>query len=220
MDFVDGNISVLAPNTTVYGNFVVDSSVPNITLGTVANVRIAGGTSGQVLTTNGSSGLSWTTVSLATLANTTSNVNIPTAAGNVNISVGGTANVVAVTATGANIAGTANVTGVTSTPVVHESSAALGAGSAINVSSAAVFSKTITAATTFTVTNVPASGKVASFILDLTNGGAFAVTWWAGMKWASGTSPSLTVSGRDVLGFFTYDGGTIWTGLLLGRDVK
>lgn len=220
MNFVDGNISVLAPNTTVYGNFVVDSTVPNITLGTVANVRIAGGTSGQVLTTNGSSGLSWTSVSLATIANTTSNVNIPTAAGNVNISVGGTANVVAVTATGANIAGTANVTGVTSTPVVHESSVALGAGSAINVSSAAVFSKTVTAATTFTVTNVPASGKVASFILDLTNGGAFAVTWWAGTKWASGTSPSLTVSGRDVLGFFTYDGGTTWTGLLLGRDVK
>lgn len=40
------------------------------------------------------------------------------------------------------------------------------------------------------------------------------------MKWAGGTAPTLTASGRDALGFYTYDGGTTWTGLVLGKDIK
>lgn len=102
---------------------------------------------------------------------------------------------------------------------VFEKAAAV-AAYAIDVSKASVFTKTISGATTFTVSNVPASGAVASFILDLTNGGSATVTWWSGMKWAGGTAPTLTASGRDVLGFFTHDGGTTWTGLLLAKDVK
>jgi len=82
------------------------------------------------------------------------------------------------------------------------------------------FTKTISGATTFTVSNVPPSGTVASFILDITNGGSATVNWWSGVKWPYGTAPSLTVSGRDSLGFYTYDGGTTWTGLLLGKDIK
>lgn len=94
------------------------------------------------------------------------------------------------------------------------------AASDINLSTANYFTRTISTTTTLTVSNVPASGTAASFILDLTNGGAATVNWWTGVKWASGTAPSLTAAGRDVLGFFTHDGGTTWTGLLLGRDVK
>jgi hypothetical protein len=82
------------------------------------------------------------------------------------------------------------------------------------------FTKTITTTTTFTVTNTPTTGIVGSFILDLTNGGAFTITWWSGVKWASGTAPTLTASGRDCLGFFTHDGGATWTGLLLGKDIR
>lgn len=83
-----------------------------------------------------------------------------------------------------------------------------------------VFTKTISGATTLTVSNVPATGTAASFILDLTNGGSAAITWWSGVKWAGGTVPTMTAAGRDVLGFFTHDGGTTWTGLVLGKDVK
>jgi hypothetical protein len=83
-----------------------------------------------------------------------------------------------------------------------------------------IFTKTISGTTTLTVSNVPASGTAASFILDLTNGGSAAITWWAGIKWPGGAVPVLTASGRDVLGFYTHDGGTIWTGLVLGKDVK
>lgn len=94
------------------------------------------------------------------------------------------------------------------------------AASNIDLSLGNYFSKTISGTTTFTVSNVPTTGTAASFILDLTNGGSATINWWTGVKWAGGTAPSLTTSGRDVLGFFTYDGGTTWTGLVLGKDVK
>ena len=94
------------------------------------------------------------------------------------------------------------------------------AANAIDLSLGNYFSKTISSLTTLTVNNIPASGTVASFILDLTNGGAFIVTWWTGVKWAGGTAPVLTASGRDVLGFFTSDNGATWTGILMSKDVK
>lgn len=90
----------------------------------------------------------------------------------------------------------------------------------VDISLGNYFTKTITAISTLTVSNVPITGTVASFILDLTNGGAFAITWWANMKWASGTAPTLTASGRDLLGFFTHDAGTTWNGLVLAKDIK
>lgn len=100
-----------------------------------------------------------------------------------------------------------------------ETKVAVGA-SDIDLSAGNFFSKTISGTTTFTVSNVPSTGTAISFVLDLTNGGSAAITWWSGMKWTGGIAPTLTSSGRDVLGFFTHDGGTIWSGLLLGRDVK
>lgn len=92
------------------------------------------------------------------------------------------------------------------------------AASAIDLNTASFFTKTIAANTTFTIANTPAAGRVASFILELTNGGAFTVTWWAGVKWAGGVVPTLTVSGVDILGFYTTDGGTTWRGMMLARD--
>lgn len=102
---------------------------------------------------------------------------------------------------------------------LREVKAAISA-SAIDLATANYFSKTISGTTTFTVSNVPTTGTASSFILDLTNGGSATVNWWSGVKWAGGTAPTLTSSGRDVLGFFTYDGGTTWSGFVLGKDVK
>lgn len=94
------------------------------------------------------------------------------------------------------------------------------AGNDIDVSSSNHFKKTITAATTFTVSGVSPAGTISSFILDLINGGAFTVTWFAGIKWAAGTAPTLTASGRDSLGFYTDDGGATWTGVVIAKDAK
>ena len=90
----------------------------------------------------------------------------------------------------------------------------------IDAATGAVFSKTISTTTTFTVSNVASSGSVTSFILELTNGGSAAITWWSGIKWAGGTVPTLTASGVDLLGFYTRDGGTTWRGLVLAKDSK
>lgn len=89
----------------------------------------------------------------------------------------------------------------------------------IDLTQANVYTKTITGATTFTVSNVAAIGSVNSFILELTNAGTN-ITWWAGVKWAGGTKPTLTTSGVDILGFYTYDGGVTWRGMVLAKDSK
>lgn len=82
------------------------------------------------------------------------------------------------------------------------------------------FTKTISGATTFTVTNVPSAGTAVSFILELTKAGSAAITWFSGVKWAGGTPPTLTASGVDVLGFYSHNGGTTWRGMMLAKDSK
>ena len=91
---------------------------------------------------------------------------------------------------------------------------------AIDLATGNLFTKTISGATTFTVSNVPTTGNAASFILELTNAGFAAITWFSGVKWAGGTAPTLTASGVDVLGFYSHDGGTTWRGFLLSKDSK
>lgn len=90
----------------------------------------------------------------------------------------------------------------------------------IDLATGNLFTKTISAATTLTVSNVPTTGTAASFILELTNAGSAAITWFSGVKWAGGTAPTLTASGVDVLGFYSHDGGTTWRGMLLAKDSK
>lgn len=94
------------------------------------------------------------------------------------------------------------------------------AASDIDLNSGNYFTRTISGATTLTVSNVPASGTTAAFVLELTNGGSATVNLWSGIKWAGGTAPTFTASGHDILGFYTHDGGTTWRGFLLAKDSK
>jgi hypothetical protein len=103
---------------------------------------------------------------------------------------------------------------------LRETKVIMAGGSAINLAFGNLFTKTVSSSTTFTVSNVPVSGSVSSFILELTDAGAYTVTWWSGVKWAGGAAPALTASGVDVLGFYTHDGGTTWRGLVLVKDSK
>jgi hypothetical protein len=111
-----GNISnanVISANTVNIATTLNVAGVSN--LGAVGNVIITGGSNGQVLTTNGSGNLSWTTVSggSSNISNGTSNVSISTSGGNVTVGVAGNANILTITGTGANITGTLQVTGNT-----------------------------------------------------------------------------------------------------------
>lgn len=99
---------------------------------------------------------------------------------------------------------------------VFEKSVAMGAND-IDLSLGTEFTKTISGNTTLTVSNVPAAGTAASFVLVLTNGGSATITWFSGVKWPGGSAPALTASGRDRIGFITNDGGTTWDAMLMGR---
>ena len=112
------------------------------------------------------------------------------------------------------LTGTETLTNKTLTGL-KETKVAMGA-SDIDLSTGNYFTKTISGATTLTVSNTASSGTVSAFALDLTNGGSSTVTWFSGVTWAAGTAPTLTASGRDVLAFFTHDGGTTWNGFVLG----
>lgn len=103
---------------------------------------------------------------------------------------------------------------------IRETQISLGVSSAIDLSLGNLFTKSINSSTTFSVLNCLSSGTSNSFILELVNAGAFTITWFSGIKWAEGTAPTLTASGVDILGFYSYDGGVTWKGLVLGNDMK
>jgi hypothetical protein len=96
----------------------------------------------------------------------------------------------------------------------------LGSSSNIDLDAANVLQKTVSAATSFSVSGAPGADRFASFILELTNGGAHTITWFPGVKWSAGVAPGLTASGVDILGFYSRDGGSTWRGLILSRDSK
>lgn len=118
---------------------------------------------------------------------------------------------------GSITASSVTVSGNTKSVSYQETKATL-SGNNIDLSTGNYFTKTITATTNFTVSNVAPSGTVSSFILDITNGGSQTVNFWAGLQWPNGTTPTLTTSGRDVLGFFTHNGGSTWSGFVLGKN--
>jgi hypothetical protein len=222
----------LAANGTTYVGFKAGDNIPNSVIWTLPTTD---GTSGQVLSTNASSTLAWSS-RVNYIAGTSAPAS-PVAGDHwydtnnailfVYINDGDTSQWVETSGGATNLdswAGSSNITtvGTLITPVItglKETKSTLAANN-IDLTLGNYFTKTITALTTFTVTNTPTTGIVASFILDLTNGGAYTITWWTGVKWASGTAPTLTASGRDCLGFFTHDGGATWSGLLLGKDLK
>ena len=70
------------------------------------------------------------------------------------------------------------------------------------------FTKTISADSTFTVSNVP-STKAYSFTLELTHTSG-TITWFSGVQWPSGTAPTLTTGKTHLFMFLSDDGGTRW----------
>lgn len=101
----NANVANLSANGTV--NF---ASASNVSLGSVGNIKITGGTANYVLQTDGAGNLSWAAQSGgggsgSSISNGNSNVSIPTADGNINISSAGNANVVVVTGAGISLTG-------------------------------------------------------------------------------------------------------------------
>lgn len=81
----------------------------------------------------------------------------------------------------------------------------------IDCSAGNYFTKTINGASTFTVSNVPAS-RAYAFTLELTHTSG-TVTWFANLQWAGGTAPTLTTGKTHLFTFVTDDGGARWRGV-------
>ena len=106
----DSGLTYTSGSTTLTANNITVSSSAN--LGGIGNVTITGGTDGQYLVADGSSGgLKWASVDAAMISNGTSNVNIATTDGDVTISVAGTANVVDISSLGMTVTGVITATG-------------------------------------------------------------------------------------------------------------
>ena len=102
VDIILANGDITTVGLAANGNVSFTGS--NVSLGDIANLHILGGSSGQLLSTNGSGNLSWTTVSPGTLSNGSSNIQVLNS-GNITFSSAGTANVVVITSTGQIIDG-------------------------------------------------------------------------------------------------------------------
>jgi len=98
------------PNITSVGSLTALTVTGLTTLESLANVKISGGTSGQIISTDGAGNLSFISNDTGKIVNGTSNVSIPTLNGNIVMVQGGTT-VLTVTGVGANITGTLDVTG-------------------------------------------------------------------------------------------------------------
>ena len=79
----------------------------------------------------------------------------------------------------------------------------------VDCSAGNYFTKTITGATTFTFSNVPASTAYIMTI-EVTLNGSNAITWPAAVKWPADTPPTLTDGKTQLFTFVTDDGGTRW----------
>lgn len=90
---------------------------------------------------------------------------------------------------------------------------------AFNLATGSYHKAQVSGITTFQFSSAPAS-EAFGWILELVNGGAYAVTWPASVKWPDGTAPTLTTSGTDLLVFLTRDGGTTWHGVVCSADSR
>jgi hypothetical protein len=100
--------------------------------------------------------------------------------------------------------------------------ATFGAPTTIDWSAGGSFDTTASGsgAVTLAFSNLPPSGVAANIVWDLTNGGLRTWTYPTGTKWSAGTAPTLTSSGRDLLSFFTRDGGTTIHGTVVSKDSR
>ena len=91
---------------------------------------------------------------------------------------------------------------------------------AINFALGNVATAVLASGGSFTISNAPTSGIYGKFKLILTNGGTVADPWHASVKFAGGTTPTLTTSGVDILTFETIDNGATWFAVVEGLDMK
>lgn len=80
----------------------------------------------------------------------------------------------------------------------------------INLTQGCFFSLTISNAVTLSVTGSLTGTSAKNLGLVIINGGSAEITWSSVFKFPSGTVPTLTISGTDIITFVTIDNGLTW----------
>lgn len=174
----------------------VDTTAWNLNTGILPG---QGGNAGNFLTTNGSVA-SWAAIQVA--------------------NVTGAAPITAPAFTG----GAAVAGGLVITGGVDQSGSSKGNVQAVpaldlDLSTADFFTKSISTNSAFTFSNATAS-RGQAFTLELTITSAAVPSWPASVDYPGGVNPSSSLgSGRHLLGFITYNGGTDWVMVVLARAV-
>jgi len=170
--------NVISANGDITANNFSTTGVANLNV--IGNVRISGGTSGQLIQTDGNGNLSFTTYTSTSIANGSSNVQV-LANANITFSSAGNANVVVITGTGANVDGyvsanyfvgsgngLSNIQAANITGEVANANYATFAGTAYSVSGANVSGEVANAnyatfaGTAYSVSGANVSGEVAN----------------------------------------------------------
>lgn len=88
-----------------------------------------------------------------------------------------------------------------------------GATETLNFADGNVQTFTVDEALTVSFSNFPASPVTGVMLVQITNGGAFAITWPAAVEWNGGVAPTLAAADVDIVTFITTDGGTVVRGM-------
>jgi len=113
--------NVILANGDITTTNITTTGIAN--LNAIGNVKISGGTAGQVLSTDGAGNLTFvTTATSGSIFNGTSNVAIPVANGNVIAAVAGTT-ILTITTAGANLVGNLSVGGILTDNIYHANGA-------------------------------------------------------------------------------------------------
>ena len=212
-------VNVIAANGDITtGNIIVSN---NANLGNVGNVTITGGTSGYVLRTDGLGNLSWVAINSSGVSNGNSNVSIPNANGNVNLTATGNTSLI-VTGTGANIFGYVTATGnltaananlgnlVTANHFSGNGSQLTNVPSTLNIAESNITGGNVTNA----ISNVSTLkfDKTTGFsVTDLGSGNAVISLGSSFKTWEVTGQPSLVAVGEDTVQFIAGSGISIAT---------
>lgn len=164
------------------------------------------GTSGQVLTSNGSAAPTWQSVSSG----------LPTQTGNSGK---------VLTTDGTTASWTSTINAVSFGTFYDEKSVtqSASASTAIDCATANNFILNMAASiTSLSFSNIPATGRVYNLSLYVVQDatGSRTITWPAAVRWSGGTAPALTTTANktDVITLVTYNGGTTWLGFAAGQN--
>lgn len=210
----------------------VELSAPSAAGNNTLTLPTGNGSASQVLTTDGSGFLSWTTPIVyvtsgdltSTLSgyvtttglNTTLSGYVTTTGLNVTLSGYATTGSLASYAalSGATFTGTINTRTIdVNSGAYQQTVVSVGTGTSFNCSSGNYFTSTVSGTPTYTVTGVP-SGRSYAFVVETLHTSG-TITWFSGVEWPGGTAPTLTTGKTHLFIFHTDDQGSRWRGSYL-----